>query len=463
MPAASNCTRAAAANITCVQYSASCYPCPYNSFGEDCATPYNAINGGHQLAAALIYSFCGVTVGSVFARRLWLVRQRRAGHGPGGGGTGTPCAADWRALDQVYMIAAISAFLFVPRFMLRPIIHGFASPPMIIANVLDVSITLLLVSGAIIMCVDWVEIAGAKVRRSLAIGAHTRCGPCCTVPLSPTRLLKFSSVFTMWFVVLLCTILEQSLPTPEKGDTSSDIPEAVRGGSLFDFRGVYHSGANAAKNLSHGAIGFGTAVVSTFTLLNIVRKLKQGARSLKTQALSKRLLTYCFSMNVCLAMDLGYGLATASSRMQKEWYFDFPSCSVFGEYFFAADFLKLIIYAIVLLMTRHYVLDTTKAGGPSKISHSSSVISRVSSTTPSMAPAPTDGSVASAGGDDYGGDSGGGNGGGSGQDNSGSPAGIEERRSDGMDSTTLVSSNADTEVLEASDSPYVVQVPPSEP
>lgn len=319
------------ATTACGDYSPTCYPCPWGTIGADCETPWSSLHGAAAPLAAVIYAALGVACGVQFLRRLRSMRKRS----PKG---------NWPAMHKVMLMFAVSGFLYVPRFLLRPI-YGRNNPPFFLPNVIDLATTLVLVSACLILTEEWSEIARSRLRR---VNRPSGDG------WSTARVVKVTAIAMIWILGIGGCILEQSLlpPADGAGTTGTGLPDTVRGGSLFDFRGVYETKSNAVKNLSHGVVGFTACVYSTVMLLRIRGRLKEGQRSEKTQKLVTSLLEYVVGINFCLALDLGYAVVSASSRLRTPYYFEFPPCTILSEFVHIPDLMKLFVFMVCFWMTR---------------------------------------------------------------------------------------------------------------
>eukprot|EP00946_MAST-07B_sp_MAST-7B-sp1_P003289 g3289.t1 len=213
---------------------------------------------------------------------------------------------------------------------------------MILSNLIDLGVTLMLVSSCLILTEEWSHIANSKLKRTSTSRSSWHAA----------RVVKITAISLIWCFGVGGCILEQVLLPPEDGDGS--LPETVLGGSLFDFRGVYHTSANAIKNLSHGVIGFCACLYSSAMLFRIRRRLiATGNQSKNVQKLVTTLLEYVVGVNFCLALDLGYALVSASSRLRSQYYFEFPPCSAYVEFLHIPDIMKLLVFMICLWVTRH--------------------------------------------------------------------------------------------------------------
>jgi hypothetical protein len=392
---ASNASAAAGclpASTACGDYSPACYPCPWGTVGANCETPWSSLHGAAAPLAAVSYATLGMACGVQFLRRLRSMRKRSA---PG----------KWPAMHKVVLLFALSGFLFVPRFLLRPI-YGRSNPPFFLPNVLDLSTTLVLVSSCLILTEEWSQIASSKLRRVRVRVSGER-------EWSTARVVKVTAITMIWILGIGGCILEQSLLPPavgagtdgtggSTGGSDGLLPGTVRGGSLFDFRGVYETKSNAVKNLSHGVIGFTACVYSSVMLLRIRGRLKEGQRSEKTQKLVTTLLEYVVGINFCFTLDLGYAVVSASSRLRTPYYFEFPPCTILSEFLYIPDLMKLFVFMVCFWMTRDKQAATReRQSRPSTTSTNatSTYVAQEARTTPTEGPSSSrgasDGGIAS--------------------------------------------------------------------
>ena len=330
---------------TCEMWDAStgCYPCSWPRIGANCTSYWPDTNAPHGTIAALLYSSVGIWLGTVFTLRLWAGRNHLKSY------------ASWRTMDIVWSICAFAAFLFVPRFLTKPL-WGISSPQLVFSNMLDISTTLCLINIEILMVTEWVSIMRVKGRGN-----------------TKSKYLLYTqraAIVLLWSISLLGAIMEQAILPVEGEPGSQKLPLALTGGSLFDFRGTYNTRWNAVKNLNHGFIGSVYSAIGIVAGITIMNQLKN-TNSPSTQKVVKKIMEYLIGIFFCVMLDLAYAVITAASRLSQEWYFDYPNCSAISEYIYSADILKIICFSVVIYLTRH----SQRTGSVHRMSSSSRSIS----------------------------------------------------------------------------------------
>jgi len=308
---------------TCAGYTSQCYPCSWPNYGVDCLEVWSSINNSHQLIACLLYSCIGFAISLIFIHRLWPGRhhlQKLSG---------------WRTIDKLWGICWFASIMYVPRFMTKPHYSKANNPELIFSNMFDIITTLSLVHVEILMVTEWVSIMKVKGRVNSK---------------SNNLIYAQNTAFAcLWIISLTACILEQAVQ-PKLGEPN--IPVKLTGGSLFNFKGTYNTTWNAIKNLNHGTVGVIYASIGIWSGRSIIHQMKT-SQSEKAKKVITKIFHYLWGTCFCVCLNLAYGVITAASRLSNgAWFQDFPPCSVVSEYIYSADLLKIIVFSVLLYLTR---------------------------------------------------------------------------------------------------------------
>ena len=206
----------------------------------------------------------------------------------------------------------------------------------------DIITTLSLVHVEILMVTEWVSIMKVKGRVSSK---------------SNNLIYAQNTAFAcLWIISLTACVLEQAVQ-PKLGEPN--IPVKLTGGSLFNFKGTYNTTWNAIKNLNHGTVGVIYASIGIWSGRSIIHQMKT-SQSEKAKKVITKIFHYLWGTCFCVCLNLAYGVITAASRLSNgAWFQDFPPCSVVSEYIYSADLLKIIVFSVLLYLTRGSERKTT--------------------------------------------------------------------------------------------------------
>ena len=320
---------------TCSMYNETCYPCPFPFYGSNCTDTWSNINAPHSVISPYLYAIVGFILCILFSRRLYVSKKSLK-------------SAGWRVIDKVWLLSAIAAFLQIPQYIVRPI-YGTGYPPIIFSNLMDIIMTLSLIQIEILMVTEWVSIMAVKGK----------------VNKKPSLLKVLEKIASaqLWTVSIFGTIMEQVMipQTTNGNDGKQNIPIALVGGNLFDFRGAYNTRWNALKNLNHGFVGTMFTIVGVVAAQKIRNQLKN-SKSESTKYVVSKLMTYIYCVCLGISLDLMYGLLYSFIRLQKEFYYEYPTCSAFGEYVFIASLMKIFILSVLLYITKDSVRNDNSIG-----------------------------------------------------------------------------------------------------
>ena len=315
------------ATATCEMYDVAkgCYPCSWPRIGANCTKFWRDTSAPHAVVASLLYAFIGLVFTYMFVQRLWISRKYLKSW------------SNWRTIDMVWSITSFSAFLMLPRFLMK-MMYSEVPPQAVLYNLCDICSTLCLINVEILMVTEWVSIMRVKGRTNTKSKnlLHTQRG----------------AILLLWGVSLFSAIMEQAIVPKEGEPGPQNLPLALTGGGLFDFKGTYNTRWNALKNLNHGLIGLVYSAVALVAGRKITSQLKNSSSESAKKAV-KTLNEYLIGATFCVTLDLAYAVTTASSRLSQEWYFDYPPCSALSEYLYTADILKLFIFLVIFYLTRH--------------------------------------------------------------------------------------------------------------
>ena len=263
-------------------------------------------------------------------------------------------------IDKVWAICALASFIQAPQYLLRPLYGSNLIPHIVFSNLMDISMTLCMVQIEILMVTEWVSIMQVRGRVNTKSNA--------------LQLLQKIASGQLWVVSIGSTFLEQiMLPTLD----NTKVPLALRGGSLFNFRGAYNTRWNALKNLNHGFVGVVFTVAGVVAANKISNQL-QHSKNEKSKKIVSTLMKFMYAVCFAISLDLLYSGISSSIRLQQEYYFEYPSCGAFGEYIYAASLLKTFILLIVLYISKDSVLEN-KGKRNSDMSTSSFTLNTVTS------------------------------------------------------------------------------------
>ena len=324
---------------TCEMYDwkSNCYPCPCPRFGPGCKQFWGEIRPVHYLIAHIIYGLVGLFFGIAFAQRVWFsyhsfpqsktTKVRFSFSDP----------KQWRFVDKIWLSYSAAAFFLVFEFLTRSLYGEYSKPLEIVPNLMSISITLIMVQNIISTVVQWVaimEVKGRGVTKSY-------------------NLLLLQKIFTvqLWSITLLGTFMEQISVPPINGSQSQNIPVALRGGSLTDFRGSFNSRWGLVKNMNHTLIALVFTIVGVVAGLRIVSKLKV-SKDTKTKQLIRTIMRYLYWLIVGVTIELVFTIYFSWEDLQNEYYFRKPPCDLGDIYIHYVSLIHILIFGVVFWITK---------------------------------------------------------------------------------------------------------------